>query len=87
MQATMTIAMAMSACASGSDAAAKAAQQLSKQTRQLSSTNIIRAGVWSAPSTMSVPKNGVFDGDAHLSAQPATMAWVGGDGEQRAAVA
>ena len=83
MQATTTCEMAMSARTSGSHAAATAAQQLSTQTRQVSSTNIIRAGGLSAPSTMSVPKNGVFDGDAQLSAQPTTMAWVGGDGEQR----
>ena len=74
MQATTTVAMAMSACTSGSHAAASAAQQLSTYTRQLSSTNIIRAGGLSAPSTMSVPKNGVFNGDAQLLAQPTTMA-------------
>ena len=64
----------MSACTSGSDAAATAAQQLSTQTRQLSATTNVRAGGWSAPSTMSAPKNSVFDGDAQLSAQPTTIA-------------
>ena len=87
MQATTTFEMATSACTSGGDAAATAAQQLSTQTCQMSATSNVRAGGWSAPSTMSVPKNVVFDGDAQLSAQPTTMAWVGGDGEQRAAVA
>ena len=73
--------------ASGSDAAATAAPQISTQTRQMSATNSIRAGGLSALSTLSVPKNGVFEGDAQLSAQPTTMAWVGGDGEQRVAIA